>query len=144
MTWFDIFIEWDPDMMEYVSHVNHIEANGWGFVGEGGAPYAPTEPIYYFTAEGLPYSQDVSWVSITFHCLGEGISEIIIQDSSIEGAPAGIAFEVVNLEVTQTETVPVGGVATTINKLEILTPYIALAGLIAVVSTVYAIKRRKD
>jgi WD40 repeat protein len=38
----------------------------------------------------------------------------------------------------------VGGIATSINKLEILTPYIALAGLIAVVSAVYVIKRRKD
>ncbi|MGB6680902.1 MAG: DNRLRE domain-containing protein [Candidatus Bathyarchaeia archaeon] len=39
---------------------------------------------------------------------------------------------------------PVGGVVTPVNKLEILTPYIALVGLIAVVSTVYVIKRRKD
>jgi DNA-binding beta-propeller fold protein YncE len=38
---------------------------------------------------------------------------------------------------------PVGGVATSVNKLEILTPYIALAGLIITVSTVYVIKRRK-
>lgn len=39
---------------------------------------------------------------------------------------------------------PVGGVASPINKIEILTPYITLAGLIAVVSTVYVIKKRKD
>jgi TolB protein len=39
---------------------------------------------------------------------------------------------------------PVGGVTSPPNKLEILTPYLALAGLIAVVSSVYVIKKRKD
>jgi hypothetical protein len=40
--------------------------------------------------------------------------------------------------------VPVGGVMVPKNSLEILTPYIALAGLIAAISTVYVIKKRKD
>jgi hypothetical protein len=39
---------------------------------------------------------------------------------------------------------PVGGVTTPVNKLVILTPYIALAGLIVAVSTIYVIKRHKD
>jgi dipeptidyl aminopeptidase/acylaminoacyl peptidase len=39
---------------------------------------------------------------------------------------------------------PVGGVTSPINKLEILTPYLALVGLIIAVSTVYVIKKRKD
>jgi dipeptidyl aminopeptidase/acylaminoacyl peptidase len=39
---------------------------------------------------------------------------------------------------------PVGGVVSPINKLEILTPYLALAGLIAAVSTLFIIKRCKD
>ena len=42
------------------------------------------------------------------------------------------------------ESTPVSGVVTPVNKLEILTPYLALAGLIAAISTVYLIKRRKD
>jgi hypothetical protein len=37
----------------------------------------------------------------------------------------------------------VGGISTAVNKLEILTPYLALAGLIVAVSSVYVIKRRK-
>ena len=41
-------------------------------------------------------------------------------------------------------TLPVGGLSMPVNKFEILTPYIALAGLIAAVSTVYVIKRSKD
>jgi hypothetical protein len=39
---------------------------------------------------------------------------------------------------------PVGGVTSPINKLVVLTPYLALAGVIAAVSVVYVIKRRKD
>jgi hypothetical protein len=38
----------------------------------------------------------------------------------------------------------VGGLVMPTNKLEILTPYLALAGLIAAVSAVVAVKRRKD
>ena len=37
---------------------------------------------------------------------------------------------------------PVGGIVTPTNKLEILTPYVALAGLIAIVSAVTMVKRR--
>jgi len=39
---------------------------------------------------------------------------------------------------------PVGGVVIPTNKLEILTPYLALAGLIVAVSAVVAVKRRRD
>ena len=39
---------------------------------------------------------------------------------------------------------PVGGVASPVNKFDIIAPYVALAGLIAVASTLFIIKRRKD
>jgi TolB protein len=38
---------------------------------------------------------------------------------------------------------PVGGVASPVNKLELIAPYLALAGLIVAVSTIFVIKRRK-
>ncbi|OGD52932.1 hypothetical protein A3K80_03145 [Candidatus Bathyarchaeota archaeon RBG_13_38_9] len=41
------------------------------------------------------------------------------------------------------EPAPVGGVVVPKNSLEILMPYIALAGLVAAISTVYVIKKRK-
>lgn len=43
-----------------------------------------------------------------------------------------------------TTLTPVSGLVMRTNKLEILTPYIALAGLITAISTVYVFKRRKD
>ncbi len=39
---------------------------------------------------------------------------------------------------------PVGGVASPVNKLELIAPYLALAGLIVAVSTIFVIKRRRD
>jgi hypothetical protein len=48
------------------------------------------------------------------------------------------------ITVNQFEPAPVGGVVSPINKFKILTPYIALAGLIIAVSTFYVFKRRKD
>ncbi|MEE9458617.1 MAG: hypothetical protein V3V84_02510 [Candidatus Bathyarchaeia archaeon] len=48
------------------------------------------------------------------------------------------------LDTGYSSLAPVGGITAPINKLEILTPYLALAGLIATVSAVYVIKRRKD
>jgi hypothetical protein len=39
---------------------------------------------------------------------------------------------------------PVGGVTMPTNKLEILTPYLALAGLAVAVSAVVAVKKRRD
>jgi hypothetical protein len=38
----------------------------------------------------------------------------------------------------------VGGVVMPTNKLEILTPYLALGGLIVAVSAVVAVKKRRD
>jgi hypothetical protein len=50
----------------------------------------------------------------------------------------------INWEAPQEEPTPVGGVVIPENKLAILTPYLALAGLIMVLSTVYVMKKSKD
>jgi len=47
-------------------------------------------------------------------------------------------------EIIMASQAPVGGVTSPINKLELLTPYLILAGLIIALSTVYVIKRRKE
>jgi hypothetical protein len=136
---FDTRLEWDTSMMEYVSHVSHVSRNGWTH------KYLDQIPgLIQIGASGSQFSQDASWITVTFHCLGPGISELRIEESSIEGATARISYNAINLDVNQIEPAPVGGVASPINKLEILTPYIALAGLIVALSTVFVIKRRKD
>ncbi len=52
--------------------------------------------------------------------------------------------QMIRAAVEPVECAPVGGTVIPVHKLEILAPYIALAGLIAVVSVVYVIKKRKD
>lgn len=48
------------------------------------------------------------------------------------------------LDTGYSSLTPVGGVTTPINKLEMLTPYLMLVGLIAVLSAFYVVRRRKD
>jgi hypothetical protein len=48
------------------------------------------------------------------------------------------------LTCNQQEPRPVGGVVSAVNKLDLLAPYIALAGLIAAVTMVVVARRRRD
>jgi hypothetical protein len=81
----------------------------------------------------------------------------LIKVDNEAGAGAGFYFRVreydpptsrpilqIDWEAPPEEPTPVGGLTMPVNNLRILTPYIALAGLIVVVSTVYVIKKRKD
>ncbi|WP_455369824.1 hypothetical protein [[Eubacterium] cellulosolvens] len=96
---------------------------------------------------GEPVTVDREWLTITFHCLGPGPSMITV-DGSVElrelpdGSFDGQGIE--TMEITVNQFGVIGGVATPINKLVVLTPYIALTGLILAVSTVYVVKKRKD
>jgi len=145
---FDFTITWDPALMEYVSHMDHVLTNdpNWSIKNQnldalGGS--------YRLNAEaglsGILFNEDLSWVTLTFHCLGEGSSPINIQNTVIYRAAAGlqeIEHEVLKGAVTQEPGMPVGGYVAPINKLEILTPYLALAGIVAVASAIYIKKRR--
>jgi hypothetical protein len=79
--------------------------------------------------------------------LGPGASTIAV-DGSVEvrelptGSYDGQGIETMEISVNQFGVI--GGVATPINKLEVLTPYIALAGLIIAASTIFVIHRRRD
>ena len=75
---------------------------------------------------------------------GEGNTPINVIDAIYTDA-SGVnqTLNVLKASVNQI-THPVGGVASPVNKAEIIAPYIALAGLIAAVSTVYIIKKRRD
>jgi hypothetical protein len=92
-----------------------------------------------------PITHDVKIGTVRLHCLGMGSVIVDIDESQ-----SGVFIEPNLIPAAGVDGVihqrghPVGGITTSINKLTILTPYIALAGLIAAVSTVYVIKRRKD
>jgi hypothetical protein len=65
---------------------------------------------------------------------------------SLEGGGMQVSLEVgpVILTCNQQEPRPVVGVVSAVNKLDLLAPYIALAGLIAAVTMVVVARRRRD
>lgn len=149
MVQLDLRLEWDPDLMELVDEEPLCESRGWT---EGGGSCGPG--CAEGDSSGPQWTEDAPWGRVTFHCLGEGISVITLSSPGLftiylqpvgqSDTPTATFPEPFEVTVNQVERAPVGGISTPINKLEILTPYIALAGLIAAVSTVYVIKRRKD
>jgi len=62
----------------------------------------------------------------------------------VDAGQGKIGFYPFGVAVYPVIPAPVGGVIVQKNSLEILTPYIAIAGLIITISTVYVIKKRKD
>ncbi len=144
-----VYVTWDPDLME----LQNVELNlptPW-VVDDG-----PREEMdsYYIKLQGLPFSSNWKWITFTFHCKGVGSSPINIPEwyeypsgGKVSVGPymiESLSHTKLKAAVTQTiEPAPVAGLVTPTNKLMVLTPYIALAGLIASVSTVIIIKRRK-
>lgn len=130
-------------MVEYVEHENYVVARGWTVSDEDIAPF-DSLMRYTLLASGDPYGEDAPWVLITFHCLGEGSSTIEVsgwvsdtlrdQDKTFPDS--------VEIPVNQVPPAPVGGVLMPVNKLNVITPYLALAGLVAVVSTVIVARKR--
>jgi hypothetical protein len=139
---FGFVISWDPTMMEYISSANHVSANGWSLAGPGEVVNLD-DSEYLLVAEGPAFGEDASWTTITFRCLGEGSSPINVVDWLIENEfEEPFDVEILKAAVNQNSEATVGGVVSQINKLEIITPYLALAGLITVVSAVVVISRR--
>ncbi|WP_455369835.1 hypothetical protein [[Eubacterium] cellulosolvens] len=145
MVWFDLQAQWDPNDLEYIE-CEFLRAADW----QGGCGNTP--PGYWTGLAGGPIeTEDYAWFRIRFHCLREGAAPITITSVDtvwLKPLGGGVEFhsfpEPVTVTIQQVEYTPVGGISTSVNKLEILTPYLALAGLIAAISAIYVVKRRKD
>jgi len=171
---FIIIVTWDPELMSFESVKVHVEDLGWQYmdpISVGEEELINDLGTYIIIAwdvtEENPVINGAKLFTLTFHCEGEGFSSINLPAS---WQPEPDTFEWIRQLLTNAEEVepseppyvigepiihavvegtvsqhgPVGGIITPINKLKILTPYLALAGLIAVVSAVYVIKKRKD
>jgi hypothetical protein len=139
---FTFAIGWDPTLIEYVEHENFVGALGWTVETE---QISPSGSLMYYNlvAHGDSYSEDAIWAVITFHCLGEGSTTIkaegFIWDQPGLKIPLDPAASIVNQLPN-----PVGGVVMSTNKLEIVAPFAALAGLVIAVSAVVVVKKRRD
>ncbi|MEM3004790.1 MAG: hypothetical protein QXK96_05790, partial [Candidatus Bathyarchaeia archaeon] len=77
-------------------------------------------------------------------CLGEGSSTLRVEgwvDPIGDGTGKKI-LDPVLVPVSQVQPAPVGGVSVPVNKLSIVAPYLALVGLVAVVSAVIVVRKR--
>jgi hypothetical protein len=146
-----IEVTWLRAAMERVGEDINTPA-GWAVQVQESPPAMPPPPEDWMSFEfaptnGILVNEDRRWVTITFHCLETGTTTILVEGWAIMSTAAAgpQRFDLLPDSVIVNQGVaPVGGVAYSVNKLEILTPYIALAGLIIAVSTVYVIKKRKD
>lgn len=145
-----IRVTWLRADMERVGEETN-QPGTWAVSGLMAPPSIPLPPEDWISFEftpnnGIVITEDRRWATITFHCLAEGTTTILVEGEAdmATGAAGPQTFVLDPIEVTVYQSDTVGGISIPVNKLAILTPYIALAGLIAVVSTVYMIKKRKD
>ena len=145
-----IRVTWLRADMERVGQETN-QPSSWAvfaLIAPSSIPLPPEDWISFeFTPNnGIVITEDRRWETITFHCLAEGITTILVEGEAdmATGAAGPQTFVLDPIEVTVYQSDAVGGISTPVNKLAILTPYIALAGLIAAVSTAYVIKKRKN
>lgn len=132
---FEFMIEWDPTMMEIVGFPIFLgEVRGWGAILGGDTVFL------IMRANGPQWSEDAAWFEFTFHCIGEGTSTVTLSSPEVGtitliavvgGGTVNLEPEPFEVTVNQVELAPVGGLTIPINKLEIMTPYIAFAIVIA-------------
>jgi hypothetical protein len=122
-------VEWYETEMELVRYQEFTPpGKNWLVVNrEIGINYY----VLTVAAETLLDSTDLemAWVSLTFHCLAEGSSDVggrvrhvILYDGE---TTYDVSTEAFLITVNQNARAPVGGVPSPINKLGIITPYLA-------------------
>jgi hypothetical protein len=154
LVYFDVGVDWDPNDLEYIECEFLGDSRpGWDGgcrvevpgLAVGGGEDDRDFPVSRWT-------EDAEWLRFRFHCLQEGpalitvytVDETFIIENLGNGQTVEVYPENVTVTIQQVEPAPVGGTVVPTNRLEILTPYLAIAGLIAAISTVYVIKKRKD
>jgi hypothetical protein len=144
---FDISVYWNPAQMELVSRQEFtppgktwlvqviIGSNHYGLKAEAVSTQDITD-------------LEMAWSTLTFHCLAEG-SSIIELSSVVNGVILSDGETLYPtypdpfyITCNQFKPRPVGGLIIPTNKLEILTPYLALAGFAVIISAVVVVKKR--
>ena len=122
-------IVYDPNSMEIVTG-STTPPSGWG-----ASTSIPSSGQVAYVASGSAFQGDQAWFSLTFHCKAPGNTPINVIDARYTPASGGNQIlNVLKASVSQITPPPVGGVSTPTNKLEILTPCLALAVLISIIS----------
>jgi len=139
ITQLDLTLTFDPGQLEEVLFVSAFDMT-WLFTGQVDN-VAGTLVIH--GSGSTPIQDDRQWLWIYFHCLKPGVSTINIVSAQWKNGEVTNSFSTL-IPATVTQMGPVGGVVIPTSKLEILTPYLALVGLVAAVSAVVVVKKRRD
>lgn len=138
MVGFDFLVEWDPALTEYVGH--QVFDHGWDHsfnLDEAGGSLWFDYPV----DTGHTSSQDDIWLNITFHCLGEGVSEVNVssidtiwlwddenQPFGIDPAPYSILCNQTSAPLPESDEVDaVGGELLKVNTLVNAIPILLIA-----------------
>jgi len=141
---FVIEITWNPDLIELLE-ADPIEREGWTHGVSQGPGYAIVKSS---TTVPNRWFGNATWVLFTFHCLGEGTDLMVLESPEgdgivlSDGGPGGLTYPE-PFEVTVHQFKAVGGVVVPVNKLAVLSPYLALIGLVGAVTVAVAVRRRK-
>jgi hypothetical protein len=145
---FELKIKYDPEQVEFKDGLGIALRPGWILwfmeVYDDTVFLKITAEQSNFIYE--PQTRDYVMLLDSFHCIAVGKTGIQIEEitlyTDIRGGGRSISgFQTIDIQIQQTK--PVGGTLISVNKIALLTPCLALAGLIAVLSTVYIIKKRK-
>jgi len=137
-------IEWNPDLIELVAEDHGmVDARGWSGGGTSGPGYTEGG------ASGPPWTTGAIWGTYTFHCKGEGTDVMVLTSPKPETIVlwnGQVTYETdpAPYEVTVHQyTRAVGGVLTGTDKLAVLSPYLALIGLVGAATVAVAVQRRR-
>lgn len=145
-----LVVTWDPTQVELVSWGEYNPVLTSGMWSDDFDPNTDTHldtgafRMFIGGDDGENLADgSYEWVTLTFHCLAEGIA-IITPDAGLTSSTGGSFGTTEDFPVQINQIISaVGGMIAPVNKLIVLTPYIALLGLIVIVSIVYTIKKSR-
>ncbi|MCW4032142.1 MAG: hypothetical protein NWF08_01980 [Candidatus Bathyarchaeota archaeon] len=150
---FEISIRWDPSLMELVEFVDVGEVEG-----------RPVDSFYIGGLSRIIYSveltdswsEDAVWARLTFHCLGEGSSTILVESPSgatiwltygedripVHPDPVEITCNQHSMSISPRPYI-VGGYYAPVNRFAVLWSYLALVSLACIVSAILVIRKKR-
>jgi hypothetical protein len=138
---FGYHLNWNPALMQYVSHVTNAPF-GWTMTVD---TTNVNSGVLEVSAVGLsPYGADRKWLSVSFRCMAAGSSSITISDSSWLEDVNGFTLNfdpILDATVTQTTPLAVGGEMIPINQVQLVFPWLALITVLVILSVHVLVRR---